>query len=95
MDNRERETVAVEETNPSGPEAATWKEPRQGKYPAKPTASDYAIKDPEVAGKVVAVWIRSTFKYAEWSEVIADYTTAYWFNRPSIRKEAELINNLP
>jgi len=94
-DSREQETLGEEETNPSGPETPTRKESRQGEPPAKPTTPDYAVKDLGVAGTLVAAWIRSNFKYAEWSEVIADYTTAYWFNRPSVRKEADLINFLP
>lgn len=61
----------------------------------KPAAPDYAIRDLEVGGQLIAGWIRSNFKYRDWSHVIADYTTASWFNRPSVRRDVERANNIP
>jgi len=91
MDRKGRERPEVEETKPSSPEVATREESRAGGQ----TAPDYAIKDPNVGGQLVAAWIRSNFKYPDWPGVIADYTTAYWFTRSSVRKEVELVNNIP
>ena len=85
----------TQETRPSSPEAATREEPRAGGHAAQPAAPDYAIKDPEAGGQLVAAWIRSNFKHPDWPGVIDDYTTASWFTRPSVRQEVELVNDIP
>ena len=90
-----REKPEVEETEPSSPEAATREESNAGGNAAKPAAPDYAIRNPGAGGQVLATWIRSNFKHPDWSGAIADYTTAYWFNRWSVHKEVELVNTLP
>lgn len=77
---------------------------REGKSPVKDPsievkpksgASGYAINDPDVGGKLVASWIRANFKHSDWSNVIADYTTAHWFTRSSLHKEARSVNEIP
>ena len=70
--------------------------PSSGKQSAaRPAVPDYAIKDPAVGGQIVATWIRSNFKHSDWPDVIADYTTAYWFTRWRVHKDVKRVNNIP